>query len=226
LASSAPISSRSGPACRGGTGGTGDDGPEQDRQAGAVERRSPLHGGIQGSAERPHVRRRADLAFELLRCHVLWRADHHPGAGELGGGVQDPCNTEIGDDRAAASEQDVVWLQVTVHDAGGVRVPQCLCHLITDGRHVLPWQSALLLYLSAQRLARDELHHDPWRAVLLDDVVDGDHAGVGKAGRRPRLVHRTGDEFSVLLRWLLREKDFLDRHNPVQELVTPTPYSP
>jgi hypothetical protein len=83
----------------------------------------------------------------------------------------------------------------------------------------LPGQPPVLPDFGVQGRAGDELHHDPRRAVLLDHVVDGDHARVGQPGRRPRLARRPGDQLGVLLRLLRRQQKLFDRHHPVQDLV-------
>ena len=139
LASSAPISSRSGPACSRRCGGPGEDSRHDRGQGGAVERRPALDGGVQGGAQGPHVRGRAGVAaLQLFRGHVVRGADPYPGAGQLRRGVDDPGDAEIGHDGLPARQQDVVRLQVTVHDAGRVRVRERVRDLLADLRRPLP----------------------------------------------------------------------------------------
>ena len=69
-----------------------------------------------------------------------------------------------------------------------------------------------------------ELETESLVAVVLDHVIDGDHAGVVQPGRRTRLAHRAGDEVGVLLRRLRRQQDLLDRHYPVKQLILAAPY--
>jgi hypothetical protein len=58
----------------------------------------------------------------LFRRHVLRRSEERSLGGQLGGGVEDSGNTEVGEHRAPPSQQNVPRLEVTVHDAGRVRV--------------------------------------------------------------------------------------------------------
>jgi hypothetical protein len=110
-------------------------------------------------------------------------------------------------------------------DARGVRVRQGPGGTGADLRRALPGQRAVVADLGGQGLAIQELHDDPGRAVLLDHVVDGDHAVVAQPGGCPGLAHRAGGELGLLgWRQLRREQDFLDCHGAVQELVTPAPY--
>jgi hypothetical protein len=164
------------------------DGGHQRGQGGSVERRGALYGGVQGGAERPHIRGSVGTrSLQLLRRHVLGRADHHPGAGESGGRVEDPGDAEVGDDGAPARQQDVVRLEVAVHDPGGVRVAQRLCDLPANVGHARPGQARVPADLRAQGGAGDEFHNDPGRAVVFDHVVDRDDARMGQPRCRPRL---------------------------------------
>jgi SAM-dependent methyltransferase len=65
---------------------------------------------------------------------------------------------------------------------------------------------------------------EPRRAVMLNHIMDGDHAGVIQPGRRPRLPHRAGDQVGMLMRGLRREQDLLDRHHAVQQLIVTAPH--
>ena len=91
------------------------------------------------------------------------------------------------DDGTPTRQQDVVRLEVAVHDPGGVRVAQRVRDLPADVGHALPGQALVLADLGAQGRAGDEFHYDPGRAVVFDHVVDRDDAGMGQPGRRPGL---------------------------------------
>ena len=112
----------------------------------------PVNGGLPSTAwyrVAPSAHRsagRADLAvFQLLRRQVGHGADARPCAGQLGGGVEDAGDAEVGDDGVVprrAGQQDVVRLQVAVHDAGRVRVRERAGDLLADPRRPLPGQPA------------------------------------------------------------------------------------
>ena len=143
LPSSAPISSRSGPACCGGA-------EARVRIAAMIAVRvGPSNGGLPSIAvyrvaPRAHMSAAGAgvAALQLFGGHVVHGADPHPGAGQLGGGVDDPGDAEIGHDGRRAGQQDVVRLQVTVHDAGGVRVRERVRDLLADLGRPPPGQPA------------------------------------------------------------------------------------
>lgn len=214
--------------------GLGQDRDVQRGESRGVERGAALDGGVEGRAERPQVGRRLDVAaLQLLGRHVLRGADDRAGVGEAGRGVQDAGDAEVGDDRAAVGEQDVVRFEVAVDDAGGVRVGQCGGDLGAEGGDLGPGQAPRrFAYGTGQRLAGHVLHHDPrlgrrvGRAVgcLAHHVVHGDDAGVAQPGRRAGLAQRPGDHRGALLAGELdREQDFLEGDLAVQRLVVPAP---
>ncbi len=54
--------------------------------------------------------------------------------------------------------------------------------------------------------------------------MDRDHARMAKPGGGPRFPHRTGKQFSMLLGYLGRQQDFLNRNVTVKNLVMSAPY--
>jgi hypothetical protein len=136
----------------------------------------------------------------LLRGHIRRCADRPAGAGQLGG-VDDLSDAEVGHDGAPPVQQDVVRLQVPVHDPRGVRERQRVRDLLPDLRDPLPRQRPVPLDLRTQRRAVDELHHDPRRALVLDHVMDRDYAGMVQAACGPRLPDRAGDQLSAVDGW-------------------------
>jgi hypothetical protein len=95
--------------------------------------------------------------------------------------------------------------------------------LLADLGRPLPGQPAETGDLGAERRAGNEPHDDPRCVVVLDHVVDGDHAGVVQPGGGPRLAHRAGEETGPLRGRLGQQQDLLDRHFPFKKLVTGTP---
>ncbi len=76
-----------------------------------------------------------------------------------------------------------------------------------------------------QRLGRHELHHDPWQAVLDDDVEDGHHVLVAAQPRGvPGLPQRPLDPVGAFGRVeTVLEVDFLERGVGQQHLVEGAP---
>src|SRR5712664_135121 len=72
-------------------------------------------------------------------------------------------------------DQDVLWLQVAVHDSVAMHVLERLADLLSDGERAGAGQRVLLLHEIAQALALDQLHHRVHAALVtgleeLDDV--------------------------------------------------------
>jgi len=70
-----------------------------------------------------------------------------------------------------ARNHDVLRLEVAMDDAGRMRLPQSLRHLIQILQKLGEWHSALMDLL-AQRFTVDVLHRDEVRPVVLADFVD------------------------------------------------------
>ena len=116
----------------------------------------------------------------LLRRHVPDRAHDDAGTRQRGRHcrvgmsrcLRHPRQTEIEDLRAAVpGQQDVLRLQIAVHDAGRMRRGQAAGDLGGDVERLPQAEPGV-----AQRLAVDELADD----VALADVVDGDDIGVAQ----------------------------------------------
>ena len=134
---------------------TGEDGGDHRGQRGAVKRRLALHRGVKRGAERPDVGRRAHVAaFKLLRGHVVRGADHGPGPGQPGRGVDDPGDAEVGHHDPVSAQQDVVRLQVAVHHPRRVRAGQGVGDLRADQRDPLPGQPPARGDLGRERARR------------------------------------------------------------------------
>ena len=100
------------------------------------------------------------VAHRLLGTHVLRRAERearlrHPRAARL---LHRERDAEVGDERVSALQQDVLRLDVAMHDAERVRGAQRVGDLAGDAHRVVDRQLPLALEPRAQRLARDERH--------------------------------------------------------------------
>jgi hypothetical protein len=107
---------------------------------------------------------------------------------------------EVGDAHAAVlADEDVLGLDVAVHDAVVVRELQRIAQLRHEREHVARGQLALQQQV-AQVGAVDELHHQEEELAGLAEVVDADDARVVQHRQRPRFAfeafgeRRVGDE--------------------------------
>ena len=86
------------------------------------------------------------------------------------------------------------------------------------------WQRPPVPEHLLEALSRDQLHDDPWPAVLFDDIELRHDARVPQPRRRPRFPHRPAPQH-VLSRVVEtgRQAHRLDRHHLVQQLVPRPP---
>jgi hypothetical protein len=93
------------------------------------ERLSPTEQLVQDRAQREDIGSGIHaLAPDLLRGHVVGRADHESRARDVR--PEEPSQPEVHDlGPARGKEMDVCGLQVTVHDSVPVREGQALCDL-------------------------------------------------------------------------------------------------
>ena len=143
---------------------------------GAGERRLAGEHLVEHGAERVDVRAGGDLALahRLLGTHVVRRAERHaglghPGPARLARRQRDP---EVGDERLALVEQDVLRLDVAVHHAVPVGVVERRAHLAGDSEGVGDRELLLPGEPVAQRLALDERHHVEEVAVRFARVEE------------------------------------------------------
>jgi hypothetical protein len=109
---------------------------------------------------------------------------------------------------------------------GGVCRAEGVEHLAADVRDPAGRQRALLPQHRAERPRPDELHDDPGPAVLLDHVVDDDHARVGDPPGRPRLPYGPLVERLALLLARRAVEHLLDGHRTAEHLVMGPPDDP
>ena len=158
-------------------------------------------------AERVEVSGRADpigLSGRLLRRDEERRPDHHAGHGDAGSGLGlddlgDAEVQDLEDGRLAVHDEDVLGLEVAVHDAlvvrglkpGGdlleVRPDLAGGHLAALGQHLL------------ELAAFEQLHHVVEPPVgQRAEVVDGNDIRVIDAGDRARLDQEPLDGLGLL----------------------------
>ena len=156
---------------------------------------------VQGRAEREHVRALVGgKAQHLLWRHVADGAEHGPGLGEarirLGSFTRARCasrrnlprETEVEDlDSTVPGEEEILGLQVAVHDALVVGGGQPACDLGRDVERLSRGQRPAADAV-AQGLALEQLRHQIDDLLVRADVVDGEHIGVVERARRPRFL--------------------------------------
>ena len=162
--------------------------PRHDRLGGrAGEGRVAGEHLVEHRAERVDVGAGRDLALahRLLGAHVVRRAERHaglghPGAAGLARGERDP---EVGHQRAAVVEQDVLGLDVAVDHAVPVgvvqraRPPRWRSGRLRDGELLLAVEPV------AERFALDERHDVVEEAVGLARVEQRQDVRVLEVGR-------------------------------------------
>ena len=179
------------------------DGDEQVHLGRAAERWPPGRHLVEHDAEREeigaliellaarllgrHVRRRAHARAVLRELHLRLRLTAHGR-----GGVLELREAEIDDlRRALGRDEDVLGLEIAVHDALVVRLRERERDAARDGEEALERQR-LADEVAAQRLALDELHREVRAPVRLADLVDRDEVRVRHGGRRARLAQEAG----------------------------------
>jgi hypothetical protein len=177
--------------------------PEGDRQraVGGVRRRARQQLPEQDPGRVDVGARVGAAVLDLLGREVGHRADDHAGGGREGAGLERPCQSEVGDlDPAVGRQQDVLGLDVAVHQPRGVRGGEGDEHRFDEVERPGGRQGALLVQHVAQRAARDELHDEVRGAGARVGalVVDGDDLGARQPGGRAGLPGEALDEVGVL----------------------------
>ncbi len=144
----------------------------------APERHPPGEHPVSDDADRPEIRAEVDVlgTEELLRAHVVRRADHAAGRGQAEALVVltllgDPEVEHLHEGLAVDVDQEhVVRLDVAVDDAEAVRLAERARRLDEDLGRVLQAERADALDPLAELLAFEELHHDV-RDLLAGQAV-------------------------------------------------------
>ena len=135
---------------------------------------SPASISYSTDGERVHVAARVDgaVARGLLGTHVLRRAERESGlreaiASRLGDGERD---AEVGQHRLAFLKQDVLRLDVAVHQSLSVRVVERARDLLGDRERLVEAELVLALQLLPQRFAANVRQHVVEHAVRVARV--------------------------------------------------------
>ena len=149
---------------------------------------------IKNYAQAEEVRPSIQLAaFYLLGGHVVRRAQHLPGIGDLPAGLG---NAKVHDlYRAVPGNHDVGRFYVAMNNSVGMRVIQPAANLPRKLQHFFRRQDALFRQQFMQRGAFNELHGDVENSVLLAGVINGNDVGMIEDARRARFILETAHHF-------------------------------
>ncbi len=111
-----------------------------------------------------------------------------------------------------------------MYDTGSMRRAQRVQNAQSYFRHPPRRQGSRLIDEVSQGTAAEQFHDDPWTAVVLDDIVDGDNTGMVKPTRRTGLLDTPSTcQPLLVLRDPSGEDNLLDGNVAVQGLVVSAP---
>ena len=156
-----------------------------------------------------------DAAGDELGGEVGDRAEQRLPGGRVG--ARRPSESEVAElDSAVVGEQDVLGLDVAVHDARLVGGCQPREHGVHDVDRLLGGEALVVLQQVAQRDAR-QVFHDQVRHVGVLALVEHVHdIGMRQTRSRPGLLHETGLERVVVGEMAVHD---LQRHPPLETQV-------
>ena len=128
----------------------------------AIERRLTDQDLVEHASEAVFIAPAVHVTTErLLGTHVVRRAHGHAGLGELLAGrrLDRLGYAEVGDQRVAALQEDVLGLDVAVDDLAFVGVVQCFGGLADNPDRILDRELVLPVQPVTKGLALDERHH-------------------------------------------------------------------
>ncbi len=195
-----------------------------DERPVAGKRSRPGHGLVEHDAGGVDVGARVELlAADLLRAHVIGRA----ADGAARGQVRVALAAQLGDAEvehldvlfagAQRLDEDVLRLEVAVHDAGGVRLIERRQRLAEQVHQARRRQRRLVADDLRQVAPAQQLHHQEQRArVRLAEVEHLDRVRMAQPRRRPRLRLKSPEGLDVGRHLGVQE---LDRHGSVEREV-------
>jgi hypothetical protein len=184
----------------------------------------PLEGQASAQREKAHAPQRIEIAPSveivaagLLGAHVVHGAQHQPvlRARRVVVGTRD---AEVGHDRAAraALDEDVLRLDVAVHDAACMRVGQCPRHLPQHAHRIGRRQCAAVPDAIAERLAIHVAHGEEGEAADLVGAVHRHDVGMRELRGHARLAQESLARVGLLGE---RGRQHLEGHLPVEAFV-------
>ena len=169
-----------------------------------IERRGADQHREQDAREAVDVARWAEdvLAARLLGTHVLGRAHHDAEVGERI--TRRSADPEVGDDGVPAGEQDVLGLDVAMHDAVLVCIAQRVGYLTREPHRFVDRKPSLAPDPAVKRLTLDVRHGEEDPSVRLAAVVQRQDVRVDQAARDADLAQEALD--------VQRRSDLLAQH--------------
>ena len=133
---------------------------------------------VHHAAEREEVAAAVHVvAGRLFGAHVRGRADGQAdlGEGRAGGrrGDQRLADAEVGHDRVAFVQQDVLGLDVAMDDVVAVRVVERVGHLDSDAQRLVDRHGGAVREAVTQRLPLHHRHDEIQEAARFTGVVEG-----------------------------------------------------
>jgi hypothetical protein len=172
---------------------------------------------VQNAAETVNVRARIDgpIAEQLLGTHVCGGAGpRYARHRELSDVSEIDCSrdTEVGDDRVAAGEKNVLRFDVAVDDALAMSIGQRVRRLARNGTCGLDPHLPLAVHPYAQSLAHDVRHDIVEQRFDVTRVVERKDVGVLETGDEadlPDEADLAGLRFGVCIQDLDRDFPFV-----------------
>jgi len=100
-------------------------------------------------------------------------------------------DAEVGDDPVPFVQQDVLGLDVAMHDVVAVRVVERVGDFRRQSRRQIDRELAPLAKQVAQRLPLHHGHDEEDKPAGLAGVVEGENVWMREASRHPDLAHET-----------------------------------
>ena len=162
-----------------------------------MERHPPDQQFVEHNSQTIQIRSAVDRPpARLLRTHVMRRADHGAGARHVRGRIVGAGDAEIGQRRGAVfAHQDIVGLDVAMHEAFGVRIIERSRNFAhhAQGERDRP----RLAVLAQDRAATEILHRDVVIVARAADIMHADDIAVMQLGCDPRLAQEAFAEIRI-----------------------------
>jgi hypothetical protein len=137
---------------------------------------------VEHGRQRVHVASRVEepVAGGLFRTHVLGRAQRKACLSEAvaAGFLHGERDAEVGQHRLALEEQDVLGLDVAVHNTRPMGIVEGTGHLLGDGEGLFQAELLFALELVAERLAADQWKDVEEETARLARVDQSEDVGV------------------------------------------------
>ena len=149
----------------------------------AHERRHARDGFVEHARQRIHITATVKGTItRLLRAHVGGRAGDRALLRDLlVRAVNRARDAEVREHRVSAGKQNVLGLDVPVHDTALVRVGECAGNFAPNAHRLLHGQAVVGAEPLPHRVAFDVWHHVKELVVRLPRIVDGENVWMLKA---------------------------------------------